>query len=1537
MDIKSGANHVEHVDLETVETIHVTKSKVDVSGTVKLTEGTIVYIPTPTADPRDPLNMKMWQKATVLVVISLFSTIGLALVSGFGGLLGFYIPAYSAVGKGYADITHLMTYPSLFMGIGNLIGMPLGIAVGRRIVLLVATIIMIASAGLCAGAQSYEWHLAGRCVLGLAAGQSEALVPMITQEIFFLHERSRCLMIQQTIQTIATAVFVIFAGPIAGAISPEWWYGLGACLSGLSLILAFFFVPETKYERPQSSFQGVKQGPTAGSDDDKSLSLCTERPELDFVNFEPRTWRSDMRFWIGEPEWYKVTDILMQTFGLLLFPNVLWAMCLNGLTLGVNIAIGTTYGGIVTSPPYNWPQTSASYVNAGQIITSLVALPVFGFGSDKIIKFFAKKRDGIHEPEVRLIPLILPTIVGVFTAVLYGLAAANPTEYHWFIYVWAVAAYYFTFVGANIVAITYLLDSYPQRAGPLLVIICAFRGVISFGVSYGISPFIEGTGYAGSFGVFGALTGVFGLLGIPIFIWGKKIRRFTGRWSVDKDKNARAVDMQDDAACEDALNAILASPRPPRSKRGRLSLACNQCRKRKVRCDATTPKCKNCVSRGDECETSDPRRPNAPAVRRWPAKNPPGGAASIRRHSTVSDRSSPSSLTSAQMEQPDASQSVPNCRNPTWIERAYKQSQDTPQDGPSNDSPDVLVNTDDTSHRVKYMGASSLQCLCRFVDLCFEKKGLDTIGAYFRWGMSFTEEYAIPLTLQLPDLPPSPSLEPWTTVFFERIHPLIPVLDQASFMSDLHHFTALQEGSDNGLQGVITSAEAPALVAMYSVLTIGIDEHQGTISESATPYLTAAYSLISHLISFPYTASVQALLLLIVALRGRSKEGQAWNLLGQAIRISYSLGLHRNIASSQPGSELHPRLWWTCYNLEKMMELETGRPSSISDFDCDQVLPKIGKETLPKTKPGNSPYFVQWVSLSHITSQISEHIYRRKAASSYGLLSEIARLDQALVDWREGASDEFNRARNTGGTESEQLSAHLLSLQYYQAQITLLRASLIFPEKSFTEEINKHSSRLNDSSRMLQYQNICVEAARSTITQAAEFADGQPHCTLLTGTQPFLAAVTLALHTLRKPHKRMGRSDGELVRTASEYVADYYGRAGQHPEFIQGVLELPQRMNQVLSGDRPVMDQQGPRTSSLGFHDADPVQSDLALAPLYMEPMAFDPSEGFHDPFQDMPLDQFWSIMDGRSAYKYNPSSICVSSITAYPRVNNLVKWKAWEWQKTVCIKAGREWAAPLMEVDIPHIFREGADRDSVPLHFRVPQAQEDAPTKKWPVGLLLTGIDAYRPDFTAVCNGLISRGWAVILAEIPGTADSPADSADPESPGRLWSSVFNWMERDDRFDMGHVLCWGLSSGGYYAIRSAHTHKDRLLGVIAQGACCHYLYDRDWIEKSDRHEYPFKLSPAFAMKHGFEKVEEYKEGVQNRFSLLKLGVIQKPSTRLLLLNGTRDGLMPIEDSMMLFEYGSPTEARFFPGATHMGGPMALPTACAWMEEVMASK
>lgn len=204
---------------------------------------------------------------------------------------------------------------------------------------------------------------------------------------------------------------------------------------------------------------------------------------------------------------------------------------INSHGSGVNIAIGTTYGNIVTAPPYNWSDSSASYVNAGQIVVAFVALPLLGNGSDFIIKWRARRNGGVHEPENRLLLLWIPLIMGVIASVLYGQAGQHPDRYHWFVIVFANAAYYFAFVGANIAAITYLLDSYPARAGPVLVVITAFRGFVSFGVSYGVAKFINGAGYDGSFGTYGGLTALFGMLGIPIFFFGKRIRKFTGRWA----------------------------------------------------------------------------------------------------------------------------------------------------------------------------------------------------------------------------------------------------------------------------------------------------------------------------------------------------------------------------------------------------------------------------------------------------------------------------------------------------------------------------------------------------------------------------------------------------------------------------------------------------------------------------------------------------------------------------------------------------------------------------------------------------------------------------------------------------------------------------------------------------------------------------------------------------------------------------------------------------------------------------------------------
>jgi len=130
-------------------------------------------------------------------------------------------------------------------------------------------------------------------------------------------------------------------------------------------------------------------------------------------------------------------------------------------------------------------------------------------------------------------------------------------------------------------------------------------------------------------------------------------------------------------------------------------------------------------------------------------------------------------------------------------------------------------------------------------------------------------------------------------------------------------------------------------------------------------------------------------------------------------------------------------------------------------------------------------------------------------------------------------------------------------------------------------------------------------------------------------------------------------------------------------------------------------------------------------------------------------------------------------------------------------------------------------------------------------------------------------------------------------------------MESQPQLDMRKCIAWGFSAGGYYAIRVAHTHHSRLAGSIGQGAGTHLFLSREWLEHVDDHEYPFVLSEAYVAKYGYKDWEELREKAQKDYSLVESGLLDGPSCRLLLVNGTWDGLMPIEDSMLLMNMDDP--------------------------------
>ncbi|KAE9969432.1 hypothetical protein EG328_005031 [Venturia inaequalis] len=309
------------------------------------------------------------------------------------------------------------------------------------------------------------------------------------------------------------------------------------------------------------------------------------------------------------------------------------------------------------------------------------------------------------------------------------------------------------------------------------------------------------------------------------------------------------------------------------------------------------------------------------------------------------------------------------------------------------------------------------------------------------------------------------------------------------------------------------------------------------------------------------------------------------------------------------------------------------------------------------------------------------------------------------------------------------------------------------------------------------------------------------------------------------------------------------------------------------------------------------------------------------------------SSSDEALAIQLYKRSCTVYRLSRFPYLNATpLKIEAYNAQKETYMKGSKLWDTPIKEVILPFKDAANGDGDSIPLYVRTPvAATKDKPA---PIILLITGLDGHRPDNSERTDDFIKRGWVTVICDIPGVADCPSNKRDPLAPERLFTTILDYIKSVPEFNAKKVIAWGLSAGGYYAIRLAHTHANRLAGAVGHGAGTHHYIGPEWLSHVHHHEYPFSLREAYLGKYGYASWDELVAKCQKDYSLVTNGIVEKKSCRLLLMNGMLDGCMPIEDSMLLAEYGSPKEMRFVRGRAHMGYPEANGLVFPWLEEVM---
>src|SRR5256884_1426322 len=95
------------------------------------------------------------------------------------------------------------------------------------------------------------------------------------------------------------------------------------------------------------------------------------------------------------------------------------------------------------------------------------------------------------------------------------------------------------------------------------------------------------------------------------------------------------------------------------------------------------------------------------------------------------------------------------------------------------------------------------------------------------------------------------------------------------------------------------------------------------------------------------------------------------------------------------------------------------------------------------------------------------------------------------------------------------------------------------------------------------------------------------------------------------------------------------------------------------------------------------------------------------------------------------------------------------------------------------------------------------SPAGRYPLVLLLPGLDSTKEEFFAWENVFLSRGMATLSLDGPGQGETGLSSSIEPAYEKAVTVALDFLERFEDLDLGRVGLAGVSLGGYYAPRAA--------------------------------------------------------------------------------------------------------------------------------------
>jgi esterase FrsA len=274
-----------------------------------------------------------------------------------------------------------------------------------------------------------------------------------------------------------------------------------------------------------------------------------------------------------------------------------------------------------------------------------------------------------------------------------------------------------------------------------------------------------------------------------------------------------------------------------------------------------------------------------------------------------------------------------------------------------------------------------------------------------------------------------------------------------------------------------------------------------------------------------------------------------------------------------------------------------------------------------------------------------------------------------------------------------------------------------------------------------------------------------------------------------------------------------------------------------------------------------------------------------------------------------------------WPSPTSAGKHAAYQKAIDAYLQHARTFDPPLEVVHIPYEGKE------IVGYLRMPA---NAP-RPAPLVLAISGLDSRKETVTETYAAAIPEGIGFFAVDSPGTGQSPRKA--DETADQIYSRVLDYLATRGEIDKNRILVHGQSFGAYWAAKLAHTESGRLAGAIVQSSPIHRAFQPDFFRsRMYTREYLFDYVPASLFVYGMKSADELIAFLP-KMSLQAQGLLGKPTAPILVVGGTRDTQVPIDDLELLINSGTePREAWINPAGGHMGR-----SAGTWPDPVIFKK